>query len=121
MAMYRCAACGSSQVVKGDMKTGYSFTKGAIGVAVFGAVGAVAGLDGKKQDVYHCSACGMSMSHPMDDLTKMAIDDCVHSTASRSHHDWAMLQYRYPNIESGAADSQIASHASTLQTKKAFS
>ena len=94
--MYRCAACGSDKVVVGTVKDGYSFKKGVLGVAVFGAVGAVAGLDGKKHESYKCMACGMELAQPMDQATKMAIDDCVNYVEMRQMHSWSMLKYRYP-------------------------
>ena len=115
MAMYRCAACGSDKVVVGTVKDGYSFKKGVLGVAAFGAVGAVAGLDGKKRESYKCMACGMELAQPMDQATKMAIDDCVNYVEMRQMHNWSMLKYRYPNIESGYADKVIRDRASSLQ------
>lgn len=115
MAMYRCAACGSDKVVAGTVKDGYSFKKGVLGVAVFGAVGAVAGLDGKKHESYKCMACGMELAQPMDQETKMAIDDCVNYVEMRQMHNWSMLKYRYPNIESGNADKVLRDRASSLQ------
>lgn len=115
MAMYRCAACGSDKVVVGTVKDGYSFKKGVLGVAVFGAVGAVAGLDGKKHESYKCMACGMELAQPMDQATKMAIDDCVNYVEMRQMHNWSMLKYRYPNIESGNADKAIRASANSLQ------
>lgn len=115
MAMYRCAACGSDKVVVGAVKDGYSFKKGVLGVAVFGAVGAVAGLDGKKHESYKCMACGMELAQPMDQATKMAIDNCVNYAEMRQMHNWSMLKYRYPNIESGNADRAIRNRANSLQ------
>lgn len=115
MAMYRCAACGSDKVIVGTVKDGYSFKKGVLGVAVFGAVGAVAGLDGKKHESYKCMACGMELAQPMDQATKMAIDDCVNYVEMRQMHNWSMLKYRYPNIESGNADKAIRNRANSLQ------
>ena len=45
VALYRCAACGSPNVVTDIQKEGYDYVKGAIGTVVLGAGGAVAGLD----------------------------------------------------------------------------
>lgn len=44
----------------GKQSTGYSFGKGLLGTAVFGPVGAVAGIGGKKTETitYQCTGCG---------------------------------------------------------------
>lgn len=44
----------------GPQSSGYSFGKGILGAAVFGPVGAVAGIGGKKTHTvtYQCSNCG---------------------------------------------------------------
>ena len=49
MSLYRCAACGSPNVMTDNKKEGYDYVKGAIGTAVLGVGGAVAGLDGKEK------------------------------------------------------------------------
>ena len=45
MAMYRCAVCGSPHVRKEENNSGFSYKKALVGTAVFGAVGAVAGIN----------------------------------------------------------------------------
>lgn len=44
----------------GPQSAGYSFGKGLVGTALFGPVGAVAGIGGKKTHTvtYQCSNCG---------------------------------------------------------------
>ena len=46
MALYRCAACGSPNVVTDTQIGGlkYDYLKGAVGTAILGAGGAAAGL-----------------------------------------------------------------------------
>lgn len=52
MALYRCAACGSPNVVTASENGGFSYSKGIAGAIVFGAPGAVAGINGKTKQVY---------------------------------------------------------------------
>ena len=44
----------------GEQSSGYSFKKGIAGSVLFGSVGAVAGIGGKKTHhvTYQCSKCG---------------------------------------------------------------
>lgn len=60
-----CPKCGSWKYYKeGEMNNGgYSYKKGIIGTAVFGPIGAVAGINGKKSVVYRCKDCGYSASY----------------------------------------------------------
>lgn len=44
----RCPGCGSTRVIFESHKEGYDFKKGVAGAVLFGAVGAVAGVNGKK-------------------------------------------------------------------------
>ena len=45
--------------------SGYSFSKGLVGTALFGTVGAVAGINGKKNKIvqYMCSNCNYIYTH----------------------------------------------------------
>ena len=52
MSLYRCAVCGSPNVVKIEKNDGFSYSKALAGTAVFGTVGAVAGINGKKTYAY---------------------------------------------------------------------
>ena len=74
MSMYRCCICGSPNVVKSDSNDGFSYRKALVGTAVFGTVGAVAGINGKKTATYVCADCGRAMPQPMDTITKDKID-----------------------------------------------
>ena len=77
MSLYRCAACGSPNVVKHEEKDGFSYKKAIAGTVVFGAIGAVAGIDGKTKEVYSCPDCGATLSEPMDSITQAKIDSVM--------------------------------------------
>lgn len=127
MALYRCAACGSPNVVTDTQAGGvsYNYKKGIVGTVVLGVGGAAAGIESKTQRVYKCPDCGLTMSHPMDNELKMAIDMGVVSAEARSNLKyqgialpWEMLVRHYKNIESGYGDEQVK-RASELAEKKA--
>lgn len=105
MALHRCAACGSPNVVVDTQKEGYDFVKGAIGTVVLGTGGAVAGLDGKEKAVYKCPDCGTTLSYCMSEQLKAIIDMGVSSEEMRAHLklngvpvDWTSLTHQYRNI-----------------------
>lgn len=77
MSLYRCAVCGSPNVVKHEQKDGFSYKKAIAGTVVFGAIGAVAGIDGKTTEVYSCPDCGASHPEPMDSITQAKIDSVM--------------------------------------------
>ncbi len=116
MAIYRCAACGSPKVMT-DTQTGgveYSYLKGAVGTVVLGAGGAAAGIQNKKEQVFKCPDCGVSLSYPMPEEIKILIDMGVESASARKRlklrgveMDWAYFTQKYAHIESGAADKEI--------------
>ncbi len=60
-----CPICNSMYdwVKVDENRGGYSFGKGAVGAALFGPVGAVAGIGGKKMVTYKCKKCGHSHSY----------------------------------------------------------
>ena len=73
---------------------------------VFGAPGAIAGMDGKKKIVYKCPDCGLTLDHPMDTEIMFAIN--MASTSERLRKtitiggtpiSWEVLKNRYNNIE----------------------
>lgn len=66
MSLYRCAICGSPNVIKQESNDGFSYKKAIVGTAVFGSVGAVAGINGKKTTAFVCPDCGSSLPNPMD-------------------------------------------------------
>ena len=115
MSLYRCAICGSPRLTKTSEKSGFSYGKAVAGTAVFGAVGAIAGLDGKKTDVYKCPDCGHTMAEPMDFATQNAIDMCVMDSSVRHQYNWEILKRKYINIESGYGDKRVAEAASGLE------
>lgn len=59
----KCPACGefcSYDIQEVHADTGYSMKKGVIGTLLLGPVGAVAGINGKKEYdyIYTCKKCG---------------------------------------------------------------
>ena len=98
MSMYRCAACGSSHVVVDTKKEGFSVGKAVVGTAVFGAGGAVMGVNGKEKLYYHCAACGQTLSYPMQDFKKNTIDKYL-SDPSKYSYFLEDEKKNYPNIE----------------------
>jgi len=113
MSIYRCSACGSPNVVTDTQSEGFSYMKGAIGTAVLGPAGVVAGINGKKATVFKCPDCGLTMSEPMSYEIQMLIDAGVRNHAARAHLtlrgipiDWETLKHQYKNIESGLADKE---------------
>ena len=116
MALYRCAACGSPNVVTDTQKEGYDYVKGAIGTAILGTGGAVAGVNGKTKRVYKCPDCGLTMNSPMPDEIKTLIDIGVMDVDARKRlslrgtpMEWDFLKRKYKNIENGVADEIAAS------------
>ena len=91
MSLYRCAVCGSPNVVKIEKNDGFSYSKALAGTAVFGTVGAVAGINGKKSYAYSCPDCGTTLPQPMDSVTKEKIDLVM------TNPD-ALAPVLYPNI-----------------------
>ena len=77
MSMYRCATCGSPNVLKSEQNDGFSYKKAIVGTAVFGNIGAVAGINGKHSVTYHCPDCGFQSTTTMDDVTKAVIDTLI--------------------------------------------
>ncbi|MBR0160099.1 MAG: hypothetical protein IJQ02_02220, partial [Oscillospiraceae bacterium] len=84
-SMYRCAACGSPNVVTDTQTAGlkYDYLKGAIGTAVLGVGGAAAGITSGNQLVYKCKDCGICLTYPMSEKMKSMIDLGVMSEESR--------------------------------------
>ena len=91
MSLYRCAVCGSPNVVKIEKNDGFSYSKALAGTVVFGTVGAVAGINGKKSYAYSCPDCGTTLPQPMDSVTKEKIDLVM------TNPD-ALVPVLYPNI-----------------------
>lgn len=76
-ASKRCAVCGSYKVKTDyDTSAGYSIAKGVAGTLLLGPIGAVAGINGKrnKTAVYFCPDCGARMSYTMAESTLQRIN-----------------------------------------------
>lgn len=114
MAQYRCAVCGSPNIVTDTKNEGYDYLKGAVGTVVFGTVGAVAGINGKQKAVYKCCDCGMELTYTMPQELKNAIDLGLVSEEARSNLYigntkifWRVLKDKYKNIEDGIVDEML--------------
>lgn len=121
MSLYRCAACGSPNVVT-DVQSGgisYNYKKGIAGTIVLGVGGAVAGVESSTQRVYKCQECGMTLTYAMPNALKEAIDRGLASEDARSflyaegygQLTWSLLKKQYRNIEEGLADRMIEDRA----------
>ncbi|MBQ6719756.1 MAG: hypothetical protein IJN20_05355 [Oscillospiraceae bacterium] len=117
MTSYRCAACGSSNVMK-DVQAGdvsYDYKKGIIGTVILGPGGAVAGIGSEPRTVYKCSDCGMCLTYAMPEDLRQAIDLGVDNASIRDklhlinskNLSWSRLKQLYKNIESGSGDQQL--------------
>lgn len=60
---FLCPICKSNWRSIGTSSSGYSMKKGILGSALLGPVGAVAGINGKKQITYQCPKCGYTKSY----------------------------------------------------------
>ena len=127
MAVFRCAACGSPNVVP-DTQTGgvgYNYVKGTIGTVVLGPGGGAAGVESKREKVYRCPDCGLTLSYTMDPSISTLIDQGVRSLEARRKLrsprgvpiSWEALKAQYKNIESGYADEDAANSAQDLLEK----
>lgn len=127
MALHRCAACGSPNVVTDQENDGiqFDYVKGAIGTVVLGAGGAVAGISNKSKSVFKCRDCGVSLSYPLGEPYKTLIDTGVASMAGRQTLNingfpmsWDTIKGKFPNIERGPADSEIEFQAACRNRDK---
>ncbi len=95
----RCLKCGSTNMrVQTETDNKFSVKKGFLGTALFGAVGAVMGINGKKETKknYICQACGCVSDRCMMEATAKSIDDalCTNNTVMLS-----VYKTTYYNIE----------------------
>ncbi len=113
MSLYRCAACGSPNVIMDTQNGGvsYNYVKGTLGTVILGTGGAVAGIETKQQEVFKCPDCGLSLTYTMPENMRLAIDMCVLSFEARTKLkdfgipvSWEFLRQKYKNIESGVGD-----------------
>lgn len=106
MALYRCSACGSPNVVIDTQKEGYDYLKGAIGTVLLGAGGAAAGINAKNKQVFKCPDCGLTLSESMSFEIKTMIDIGVSCPSARNTLklsgvpvSWDYFTRKYKNIE----------------------
>lgn len=127
MALYRCAACGSPNVVTDTQAGGisYNYVKGAIGTVALGVGGAAAGIQSKTQKVYKCPDCGVTLTYCMSQEIKNLIDIGVSSEEARKHLSfagvpvsWNFFLDKYKNIESGSGDRIAAMKAEQKRLKE---
>ena len=113
MALYRCAACGSPNVVTDTQAGGisYNYAKGALGTVVLGVGGAAAGIQSSTQQVFKCPDCGTTLTYSMPQDIKQIIDLGVISADARNNLSlagvpltWEFLLSKFKNIESGSGD-----------------
>lgn len=100
MALYRCAACGSSRVVPETKQEGYNKKQGIRGMALFGLGGAVAGTSGNTVVYYHCAACGHTINKCMSEIDKKFLEQYLLKPADAASI-MRLREYKkqYPNIE----------------------
>lgn len=106
MALYRCAACGSSNVMLDKQVGGYSYSKGILGSLFFGTGGAAAGVNGKVQTVYKCPDCGQTLTYCMPEAIKMKVEMAV-IDPNFPPDEWRFLKGRYKNIGETARDHAV--------------
>ena len=95
----RCKFCGSKAVFAAEDRSRFSAGKAVAGTLLFGAVGAAAGLDGKKLKGYRCSACGMFSEQTMDSSEEMLINSSITSAKYGNRTVYENYLQKYPNIE----------------------
>ena len=127
MALYRCAACGSPNVVTDTQIGGlkYDYLKGAVGTAILGAGGAAAGIKNQQQQVFKCPDCGQTLTYAMPEEVKQLIDLGVMSLNARQRLtlrgtpiEWEFLKNKYKNIEHGVADDIAISREEEKNARK---
>lgn len=98
MPMYRCAVCGSSRVTPETKKEGYNKARGAVGMALFGLKGAVAGASGNEVVYYHCADCGHTLNKCMSEFEKKDLERCLQNPVA---NEFVLKNYKqkYRNIE----------------------
>lgn len=94
----RCALCGSNRVAVDTSNEGFNVGKAFAGTILFGAGGAIMGVNGNKRNYYHCGACGTTLSYSMLENISLDIDRCI---ANSNGSVYALRAYKksYPNIE----------------------
>ena len=98
MVIYRCAACGSPNVMIDTKEEGYSLSKAVVGTMLIGSIGALAGINGKTKNYYHCPDCGITLSYPMGASTVSIINKYLEKPDANATA-LSMWKKRYKNIE----------------------
>ncbi len=100
MSLYRCAVCGSGNVVPETKQEGYNKKKGIMGMALFGLGGAVAGTSGNTVVYYHCAACGHTLNRCMSEIDKKFLEQYLLEPAKAANVNMLRnYKKQYPNIE----------------------
>lgn len=98
--MYWCAACGNPRVIIEKEREGYSLTKGLVGSAVLGPVGALAGADGKEVTLFYCPKCGARLHKSMPEnevsIILRLLNEAKTSAFAKSALD--KMREKYPNM-----------------------
>jgi len=117
MSLYRCAACGSPNVVTDTQAGGikYNYIKGVVGTVALGVGGAAAGITSEVQKVYKCPDCGITLTYAMPQEMKNLVDIGVMSSEARKDLkflgvpvSWEFIRAKYKNVEEGTGDEEIA-------------
>ena len=108
MGIYRCAACGSPNVMTDTQANGvnYNYLKGAVGTVLLGVGGAAAGIASQQQTVYKCPDCGMVLTYPMSAALADLIDIGIMNPKARTRLKfkgvdipWDLIEKTYKNID----------------------
>lgn len=115
MPLYRCAACGSPNVISEIKKENdgikYNYLKGAVGTVLLGTGGAVAGVGNSTKivEVFRCPDCGLTLDRPLAPELCAIIDQGASHPELRESltlrgidMPWSYLKTKYKNIEIGA-------------------
>lgn len=130
MALYRCAACGSPNVVTDTQIGGlkYDYLKGAVGTAIIGAGGAAAGIKNQQQQVFKCPDCGQTLTYAMPDEIKQTIDMGILSAEARKNAviqgipiSWDVLTAKYKNIGEISDDKEKRPSSAKAELMEYFS
>lgn len=96
----RCKYCGSSAIHHANEYKDFSVGKAIAGTVVFGPIGAVAGVTGKKIEGFRCPKCGGFMEKPMDTTIEKLINDAIYDAKKgNAHSRYGYYKQQYPNIE----------------------
>lgn len=106
MAIVRCAACGSPNVMRDKQAGGYSYSKGLLGSLLFGFGGAAAGVNGKTQTLYKCLDCGQTLTYSMPPEVLMEVETALIDPDFDTLR-WSEFKHRYKNLEDSVLDRKI--------------